>query len=73
MPLRVSVSPIVFAASLVVLSVAFYNRKRFYSDVWEKQRSDAIQSRVQAAEFREKLLEAGQKGIKAERVKRSRQ
>ena len=71
MRVRLAVSPIVFATSFVVLSVAFYNRKKFYPDVWEKQLSDAIESRVQAAEFREKLLEARLKGIKTERVKRS--
>lgn len=71
MRVRLAVSPVVFAASLVVLSIAFYNRKKFYSDVWEKQRLDAIESRVQAAEFKEKLREAQLKGVKTERVKRS--
>lgn len=61
MPTRISVFPITFAVSLLGLGIAYHYRKSFFGDVWEKQRKDYFEGKVEAARFRaefaEKLVE----------------
>ncbi len=51
MPTRISVFPITFGVCLLALSAAYSYRKSFYGEVWEKQKKDFIEGKVQAAQF----------------------
>lgn len=61
MPTRVSVFPVVFGVTLVALSIAYYHRKSFYSEVWEKHQRQAIDSPIQAIQFQTQVKEGLQR------------
>lgn len=57
MPARISVFPITFAVSVVALGVAYRYRKSFFGDVWEKQRNDYFEGKLEAARFKAEFAE----------------
>lgn len=62
-PPRVPVFPIFFGLSLFSLSVAYYNRKKFFSDVWGRKREQYLESHWQAEQFKAVVAE----GVERER------
>ncbi len=62
---RLAVFPVVFGASFVALTIAFYNFKKFYPELEETKRQKAWESHYQALEFKAKVAE----GVQRERAK----
>ena len=53
---------------LAPLSVAYYYRKNFFPDIWEKHRQLEIESHQQASQFREIIKE----GVKKEKEQKQK-
>ena len=64
---RATVFPVIFGASLVALSIAFYNRRKFFPEVEEIHQRKSVESHVQAQEFKVKVAE----GVKKKREEKA--
>lgn len=58
---RVAVFPVVFCVSLVSLSIAYFNRKKLFPEVWVLKRQQAIESHEQALRFKSLVAEGVEK------------
>ena len=65
---RFHIFPVAFGLSLAVLCVAYYHRKSFFPEVWEKHHQQALESHKQAIQFKASVAE----GIKKEREQKQK-
>ena len=66
---RVAVFPVVFGVSVMVLGVAYYNRKSLFSEVFEGRKEKYLESRQQAFQFKALVAEGVKKQREKERSK----
>jgi len=64
---RITAFPVIFGASLVALTVGFYNRRKFFPEVEEIHERKARESHFQAQEFKVKVAE----GVKKKREEKA--
>ena len=64
---RLAVFPVVFGGALLVFVTAFYNRRKLFPEVDEIHRKKALESHVQAIEFKARVAE----GVRRERQSKS--